>query len=58
MIYFTISKGDGGYLIDSVSNDYKALKNKFPDEIIYESDKPIISVYVVKDQLYESPRFK
>ena len=54
MIYFTISKIEGGYLIDSVSENYKALKNKFPDEIIYESDKPIVSVYVLKEQLNES----
>ena len=54
MIYFTISKNEGGYLIDSISESYDALKNKYPDEIIYESDKPIVSVYVLKEQLNES----
>ena len=53
MIYFTISKNECGYLIDSVSSDCEALKNKFPDEKIYQSDKPIISIYVIKDQLNE-----
>ena len=37
MIYFTIAKGDDGYLSDSVSEDLQALKNKFPDEKIYKS---------------------
>ena len=53
MIYFTISKLDGGNVIDSISLDYNALKNKFPDEKIYQSDKPILSIYIVKEQLYE-----
>lgn len=56
MIYFTISKNEGGYLIDSISESYDTLKNKYPDEIIYESDKPIVSVYVLKEQLNESIR--
>lgn len=51
MIYFTIAKNDCGYLIDSISNNYDLLKNKFPDEKIYESDKPIVSIYVVKKDL-------
>ena len=51
MIYFTIAKNDYGYLIDSISNNYDLLKNKFPDEKIYESDKPIVSIYVVKKDL-------
>ena len=51
MIYFTIAKGDYGYLIDSISEDLEALKNKFPDEKIYKSDKPIVSIYVTKEQL-------
>lgn len=46
MIYFTIAKNDCGYLIDSISNDLNALKNKFPDETIYKSDDPIVSIYV------------
>lgn len=56
MIYFTISKGEGGYLIDSISENYDVLKNKFPDEIIYESDEPIVSIYVVKENLHESSK--
>lgn len=51
MFYFTISKNDCGYLIDSISNDYDKLKNKFPDEVIYESDEQIVSIYAIKDQL-------
>ena len=53
MIYFTIAKNECGYLIDSISNDYEALHNKFPDEKIYQSDKPIVSIYIIKDQLDE-----
>lgn len=56
MIYFTIAKNDCGYLVDSISNNYDALKNKFPDEKIYESDEPIVSIYVVKKDLHESSR--
>ena len=51
MIYFTIAKNDCGYLIDSISESYEVLYNKFPDEKIYESDEPIVTIYVVKDQL-------
>ena len=53
MIYFTIAKNECGYLIDSISEDYDTLKLKFPDEKIYKSDKPIVSIYVLKDQLKE-----
>ena len=53
MIYFTIAKNDCGYLIDSISECYEVLKYKFPDEKIYKSDKPIVSIYVIKDQLDE-----
>ena len=53
MIYFTIAKNDCGYLIDSISNNYDLLKAKFPDENIYKSDEPIVSIYVLKDQLNE-----
>ena len=53
MIYFTIAKNECGYLIDSISESLEALQNKFPDEKIYKSDKPIISIYIVKDQLDE-----
>ena len=53
MIYFTVAKNECGYLIDSVSKDYTILRNKFPDEKIYLSDEPIVSIYVIKDQLHE-----
>lgn len=53
MIYFTIAKNECGYLIDSISRDLEALKNKFPDEKIYQSDEPIVSIYVIKDKLFE-----
>ena len=53
MIYFTIAKNECGYLIDSISEDYATLKLKFPDEKIYKSDKAIVSIYVIKDQLEE-----
>ena len=53
MIYFTIAKNDCGYLIDSVSESYTLLREKFQDEKIYVSDKPIVSIYVIKDQLNE-----
>jgi len=55
MIYFTVAKNECGYLIDSVSKDYTILRNKFPDEKIYLSDEPIVSIYVIKDQLHEVP---
>lgn len=53
MIYFTIAKNDCGYLIDSVSTDLERLIYKFPNEKIYKSDEPIVSIYVIKDQLNE-----
>lgn len=53
MIYFTIAKNECGYLIDSISEDYATLKLKFPDEKIYKSDAPIVSIYIIKDQLHE-----
>ena len=53
MIYFTIAKSDCGYLIDSISESYGELRKKFPDEKIYKSDKPIVSIYVIKNQLNE-----
>ena len=53
MIYFTIAKNDCGYLIDSISDCYEVLRTKFPDEKIYRSDKPIVSIYVIKDELNE-----
>lgn len=53
MIYFTISKNDCGYLIDSVSENYTTLRHKFPKEKIYKSSEPIVSIYIIKDQLKE-----
>ena len=38
MIYFTVAKNDCGYLIDSVSESYTLLTEKFPDEKIYIPD--------------------
>ena len=57
MIYFTIAKNECGYLIDSISEDYATLKLKFPDEKIYKSDEPIVSIYVIKNQLNEASQF-
>ena len=51
MIYFTIAKNECGYLLDSISENYEVLKNKFPDETIYQSDKPILTIYVMGEQL-------
>ena len=53
MIYFTIAKNDCGYLIDSIYEDLEALVNKFPQEKIYKSEEPVVSIYVIKDQLNE-----
>ena len=53
MIYFTIAKNECGYLIDSISENYEILRAKFPEEKIYKSDKPIVSIYVLKDELNE-----
>lgn len=50
-MYFTIAKNDYGYLIDSISNSYRDLKNKFPEDEIYYSDSPILSIYVIKKYL-------
>jgi len=53
MIYFTIAKNECGYLIDSISTDLEKLKCKFPNEKIYQSDEPIVSIYILKDKLNE-----
>lgn len=58
MIYFTISKNECGYLIDSVSTDLEKLRYKFPNEKIYKSDNPIVSIYVIKDQLDEIQNYQ
>ena len=42
MIYYTVYNG----LIDSISEDYSALRLKFPNETIFSSDKPINTVYI------------
>ena len=44
MIFYTISRDKK--LIDSISEDFFVLRNKFPTEIIYVSYKPITSIYV------------
>ena len=49
MIYFTVSKN----VIDSISKDYKTLKNKFPNEKIYKINSPILSIYLNKLKNYE-----
>ena len=54
MIYFTIFKGDGGFMIDSISENYSDLKSAYPNKIIYKSDKKILSTYVTKDKLNET----
>lgn len=53
MIYFTIAKNECGWLIDSISDCYEVLRARFPNEKIYKSDKPIVSIYILKDQLNE-----
>ena len=53
MIYFTVTKNECGYLIDSISDCYEVLRAKFPDKKIYKSDSPIVSIYIIKDQLNE-----
>lgn len=50
MIFFTVSKNDCGYWIDSISESYDALKDKFPNEKIYMSKKRIISIDVNPDE--------
>ena len=43
-MYFTIAKNDYGYLIDSIPNSYRELRCKFPNDEIYYSDSPILSI--------------
>lgn len=50
MIYFTISKDN---VVDSISKNFTSLKLKFPNETIYKSDTPLISVFINKDELNE-----
>lgn len=54
MYYFTASKQDNDWILDSISQDYSALKKKFPNEIIYQWDKPLKSVYLTKYQLVKA----
>ena len=51
---FTASKFGKTYILDSFSENYNTLKNKFPNEIIYKSDKPIKSVYLTRQQLVKA----
>ena len=44
MIYYTTNKEHT--LIDSISYDFEALKNKFPNEKIYHSNNRITSIYI------------
>ena len=44
MIYYTANKEHT--LIDSISYDFKTLKNKFPNEKIYHSNNRITSIYI------------
>lgn len=53
MIYFTIAKNECGYLIDSISQDREKLRSKFPEEKIYYSNEPIVSIYVIENELLE-----
>lgn len=51
MVYFTIAKWEYGYVIDSISTNKELLKNKFPNETIYESEEPILSIYILYDKI-------
>ena len=42
-MYYTLSK-EG--VIDSISDNYKALKDRFPNEKIYKAEEPLTSIYV------------
>lgn len=46
MIYFTVTTNDCGTIIDSISEDFHLLKEKFPNSEIYGSKKPITSIVV------------
>ena len=54
MYYFTASKQDNNWIVDSISQDYNALKQKFPNENIYQWDKPLKSIYLTKYQLIKA----
>lgn len=49
MTYYTISKNS--YLVDSICDNFEMLQNKFPNETIYKSDKPLTSIYVVNAKI-------
>lgn len=51
MYYFTASKQDNNWVVDSISQDYNALKQKFPNEEIYQWRSPLKSIYLTKNQL-------
>jgi len=54
MYYFTASKQDNNWIMDSISQDYSALKRKFPNETIYQREKPLKSVYLTKNELIKA----
>ena len=54
MYYFIASKQDNNWIMDSISQDYSALKRKFPNEIIYQREKPLKSVYLSKYELVKA----
>lgn len=51
MIYFTVIENGHEYLLDSISYSIRLLSNKFSDQKIYKSDKPIVTVNISKEQL-------
>ena len=54
MYYFIVSKQDINWIVDSISQDYNALKKKFPKEQIYQSKAPLKSIYLTKNQLIKA----
>lgn len=51
MYYFTASKHNKNWIVDSISQDYLALKQKFPNEVIYQWKTPLKSIYIAECQL-------
>ena len=51
MYYFTASKQDNNWIMDSISSSYFSLKRRFPTETIYELNEFPKSIYVNKDIL-------
>lgn len=54
MYYFTASKQDNNWIMDSISQNYLALKRKFPNETIYQREEPLKSVYLSKYELVKA----